>query len=94
MRHKLIQRSIKLFPMAAEGRGPIHASWCSCRRMRLPHRGAISVNTPFWKIRVTRVQQKIFHREFSVPAKYFEPVGRCGWRLRAKHAIDYKPKLY
>ena len=32
-----------------------------------------SVNTLFWKIRVTRVQQQIFHREFSVSVRYFEP---------------------
>jgi hypothetical protein len=32
-----------------------------------------SVNTLFWKIRVTRVQQKIFRREFSVPVRHFEP---------------------
>jgi hypothetical protein len=53
-----------------------------------------SVNTFFWKIRVTRVQQKIFHREFSLPAKHFRPVGRCGSRLRINYAIDYIPKLY
>jgi hypothetical protein len=47
-----------------------------------------SVNTLFWKIRVTRVQQKIFDREFSVSAKHFRPVGRCGRRLRANYAID------
>jgi hypothetical protein len=34
------------------------------------------VNMLFWKIRVTRVQQKIFHREFSVPAKHFGSIGR------------------
>jgi hypothetical protein len=37
-----------------------------------------SVNTPFWKIRVTRVQQKIFHREFSVSAKHFGRSGPAG----------------
>jgi hypothetical protein len=53
-----------------------------------------SVNMLFWKIRVTRVQQKIFDRGFSVPAKHFDPVGRYGLRLRANYAIDYNPKLY
>jgi hypothetical protein len=37
------------------------------------------VNTLFWKIRVTRVQQKIFHREFSVLAKHFERSGAAGY---------------
>jgi hypothetical protein len=32
-----------------------------------------SVNTLFWKIRVTRVQQKIFLCEFPLPIRYFEP---------------------
>jgi hypothetical protein len=48
------------------------------RRRVLRSPDVFSVNILFWKIRVTRVQQKIFHRDFSVSAKHFRPAGHRG----------------
>jgi hypothetical protein len=46
---------------------------CASDKSSNGEKHVFSVNTLFWKIRVTRVQQKIFDCEFSVPVRYFEP---------------------
>jgi hypothetical protein len=49
-----------------------HVDLCPLSSQERPSK-RISVNTLFWKIRVTRVEQKFFHREFSLSVKDFEP---------------------
>jgi hypothetical protein len=45
------------------------------------------VNTLFWTIRVTRVQQKIFIANFSLPAKHLGSAGALGLRLKRKTPV-------
>jgi hypothetical protein len=69
-------RHVDLCPLSAKSRDP----------------NVFSVNTLFWKIRVTRVQQKIFHREFS-SAQVVRAEPGISLRLRYNYPIDYISKV-